>query len=114
METLLKGIALRPVALTPQRDLKTLVENRTVFNFNNCELNIFETHQTSEQVLPAVSGHGVYHDVARQKSDACAGTGRPLCVPARRIGHPARIGAHGDRFPGSQYAESHAVYRPGN
>lgn len=45
-----KGVAARPVALTPQHDLKTLVENRTVFNFNNCELNIFETHQTSEQV----------------------------------------------------------------
>ncbi len=41
---------VRPVALTQERDLKTLVENRTVFNFKNCELNIFETHQASERV----------------------------------------------------------------
>ncbi|HOY04180.1 MAG TPA: AraC family transcriptional regulator [Saprospiraceae bacterium] len=52
----LRGVAVRPVALTPQHDLKTLVENRTVFNFNNCELNIFETHQTSEQVLLRFQG----------------------------------------------------------
>ncbi len=41
----------RPFALTPERDLKTLVENRTVFNFKNCELNIFETHRHAEQVF---------------------------------------------------------------
>jgi AraC-like DNA-binding protein len=52
----LRGVVVRPVALTPQHDLKTLVENRTVFNFNNCELNIFETHQTSEQVLLRFQG----------------------------------------------------------
>jgi len=56
MYSKLKGVAVRPVALTPQHDLKTLVENRTVFNFNNCELNIFETHQTSEQVLLRFQG----------------------------------------------------------
>lgn len=50
MHSKLIGVAARPVTLTPQHDLKTLVENRTVFNFNNCELNIFETHQASEQV----------------------------------------------------------------
>lgn len=51
MQTLLKSNKAMPVALTPEHDLKTLVENRTVFSFRNCELNIFETHQTSEQVL---------------------------------------------------------------
>lgn len=56
MDSERKGVAARPVALTPQHDLKTLVENRTVYNFNNCELNIFETHQTSEQVFLRFQG----------------------------------------------------------
>lgn len=45
------GKAITPLPLTPELRLKTLVENRTAFNFNNCELNIFETHQRSERVL---------------------------------------------------------------
>ncbi|WP_194778003.1 AraC family transcriptional regulator [Pararhodonellum marinum] len=32
------------------RDLKTLVENRTTYTLNNCELNIFETHQEAKDV----------------------------------------------------------------
>jgi len=39
-----------PQALTPYHDLKTLVENRAVYNLQHCELNIFETHQQSENV----------------------------------------------------------------
>ncbi|MCC6460732.1 MAG: AraC family transcriptional regulator [Saprospiraceae bacterium] len=66
MDTVLKGALLRPPALTPERDLKTLVENRTVFTFNNCELNIFETHQSSEQVLLRFQGM-VYTAMLRGK-----------------------------------------------
>ncbi|MGY6547023.1 helix-turn-helix domain-containing protein [Arthrospiribacter ruber] len=33
-----------------ERDLKTLVENRTTYTLNDCELNIFETHQKAEDV----------------------------------------------------------------
>ena len=37
-------------ALTPMRDLQTLVEHRSVYSLQDCELNIFETHQYSQQV----------------------------------------------------------------
>ncbi len=33
-----------------EKDLKTLVEHRTTYTLNNCELNIFETHQQAEDV----------------------------------------------------------------
>jgi AraC-like DNA-binding protein len=33
-----------------ERDLKTLVENRTTYTLHDCELNIFETHQKAEAV----------------------------------------------------------------
>lgn len=36
--------------LTKENSLKTLVENRTVYNLDNCELNLFETYQKSELV----------------------------------------------------------------
>jgi len=36
--------------LKPIKDLLTLVENRTVYSLDNFELNIFETHQKSEDV----------------------------------------------------------------
>lgn len=32
------------------RDLKTLVENRTTYTLDNCELNIFETHEEAANV----------------------------------------------------------------
>ncbi len=38
------------LANTSEDALKTLVENRTVYNLENCELNLFETFQISEQV----------------------------------------------------------------
>ncbi|NHM06224.1 AraC family transcriptional regulator [Flavobacterium sp. CYK-4] len=41
---------IRPPALTRERSLKTLVENRTVYSLNHCELNLFETYQASALV----------------------------------------------------------------
>ncbi|OYU96353.1 MAG: AraC family transcriptional regulator [Bacteroidetes bacterium B1(2017)] len=37
-------------SLTHENSLKTLVENRTIYNLENCELNLFETYQRSVQV----------------------------------------------------------------
>lgn len=45
-----KKAALLSPGLTSEKSLKTLVENRTVYNLENCELNLFETYQKSELV----------------------------------------------------------------
>jgi AraC-like DNA-binding protein len=44
-----KTISILP-SLTNEKLLKTLVENRTVYNLENCELNLFETYQKSELI----------------------------------------------------------------
>ena len=36
---------IHKIDLTPPKKLQTLVENRRVFNLNNCELNIYESYQ---------------------------------------------------------------------
>jgi AraC-like DNA-binding protein len=39
-----------PPSLTNEKSLKTLVENRTVYSLNHCELNLFETYESSQLV----------------------------------------------------------------
>lgn len=41
---------LQKIDLTNPKYLQTLVENRRVFNLQNCELNVFESYQQSYQV----------------------------------------------------------------
>jgi len=38
---------INPPNLTNEKSLKTLVENRTVYSLNHCELNLFETYESS-------------------------------------------------------------------
>src|ERR1700712_3676627 len=41
---------LKHIDLTHPRYLQTLVENRRIFNLNNCELNVFESYQQAYRV----------------------------------------------------------------
>lgn len=42
---MLKGTPIQHIDLTHPKYLQTLVENRQVFNMENCELNVFESYQ---------------------------------------------------------------------
>ena len=41
---------IQPPHLSNEKSLKTLVENRTVYSLNHCELNLFETYESSTLV----------------------------------------------------------------
>ncbi len=45
MQSFVAGVPWRD-----ERDLRTLVENRTTYTLQDCELNIFETHQWASAV----------------------------------------------------------------
>jgi AraC-like DNA-binding protein len=58
--------SLQPIALTPYGRLQTLTESRRIFNLKNCELNVFETNETSYAV-PLTFGDFVITSMVRGK-----------------------------------------------
>lgn len=57
---------LKKIDLTNPRYLNTLVENRRIFNLDNCELNIFESYQETYRV-PLTFGDFVITSMVRGK-----------------------------------------------
>jgi AraC-like DNA-binding protein len=43
-------IYIQPPLLSNEKSLKTLVENRTIYSLNHCELNLFETYEAAAAV----------------------------------------------------------------
>ncbi|MBL0737828.1 AraC family transcriptional regulator [Flavobacterium sp. GN10] len=41
---------VNPLQLSQEKSLKTLVENRTIYNLSHCELNLFETYESTQKV----------------------------------------------------------------
>lgn len=44
------GKLLHQVGLTHTASLQTLVENRRIYNLNNCEMNVFETYEQAHRI----------------------------------------------------------------
>ncbi|MFM2359146.1 MAG: hypothetical protein RLY16_1139 [Bacteroidota bacterium] len=61
-----KKITLKAIAPTEERMLKTLVENRSVYSLNSCELNVFETFKAAAAV-PLTFGDFVVTSMLRGK-----------------------------------------------
>lgn len=57
---------VQPIDLTHPKQLQRLVENRRVYNLNNCELNIFESYQQDYRV-PLTFGDFVITSMMRGK-----------------------------------------------
>lgn len=57
---------LQTIPLTPAQRLQTLTENRQIFNLKSCELNVFETNETSYNI-PLTFGDFVITSMVRGK-----------------------------------------------
>ncbi len=57
---------LQKISLTDPRRLQTLTENRRIFNLQNCELNVFESYESS-YLVPLTFGDFVITSMVRGK-----------------------------------------------
>ena len=82
---------IHKIELTPTKQLQTLIENRRVFNLNNCELNIYESYQEafgiplafSDLVITSmVTGRKVMH--LEDKPDFEYLPGETVILPAKQ------------------------------
>jgi AraC-like DNA-binding protein len=58
--------SLQKISLTDPKRLQTLTENRRIFNLHNCELNVFESYESS-YLVPLTFGDFVITSMVRGK-----------------------------------------------
>ena len=66
------GKYLQKIDLTHPKYLQTLVENRRVFNLQNCELNVFESYQQAWRVPLTFSDFVITSIYQLQRIAVCA------------------------------------------
>jgi len=102
-----RATSLQPIPLTPEKNLMTDVENRSVYTLARCELNVFETYRaaslvsltfTDTVITSMVRGKKVMHLPGQPQFDyfpgetvlAPAGTHMEIDFPEAESGNPTQ------------------------